>query len=701
MTRPAPTADSPLAQSRLDIEIDGLVAEYTLRHGFQNHGDAAIEAVYSFPVPLDAAFLGMEASLAGETLTARVIPTPEARASFDDAISEGNSAVLLERLEPGLLCVDLGNLKPGEEGEILLRFACRLGVADGQARFSLPLVQRPRYGRSRLDELAQPEHDFGVEHPLSARIRVRGLLARGAVQCASHAVRFVPAGDAITLELDRAMLDRDLVLNFDLPPAALAQGHLVLDGDAALGIANFTLPSRADADAPLALCLVLDCSGSMSGDAIAQSRTALAAVTAGLRETDHVQVLRFGSRVVPIFRRPLRASPRVRAALDTLAAVVDADLGGTEMGSALEQAIRSLEGVADAASRVVVLVTDGAVQPQELAEATRLAADAGVRVFVVAVGGSAGADVLAPLAGRSGGVLERAVAAEPVDAAVMRHFRRARSGAPQALQVDWGGGAQSLPLPPAYPGDAVTAVARLDAATDRRVRLRAGETVLASASLGPAVENPALRAWAGQQVWQHAEPQERPALALHYGLLTDATAAVLVSVREAADQIEGLPVVTPVHTMLPAGMIFASSMSLPAPRSSFVAMDMDVDDFPHPGVQLLREARRKMLARAQDPRPPLAAERIAAIRLALREALARLLLVPDPAPFSFEELLRLVPTALHADLQRWLEGQHLDPLGSAGALALLQGLLRDEVGAPLSDDEEAFLAVATSAMAPA
>ena len=69
---------TPLAQSELTVTITDLAAEYELRHHFRNTGDDAIEAVYSFPVPLDCAFLGMEATLAGEHRVAQIMPKARA-----------------------------------------------------------------------------------------------------------------------------------------------------------------------------------------------------------------------------------------------------------------------------------------------------------------------------------------------------------------------------------------------------------------------------------------------------------------------------------------------------------------------------------------------------------------------------------------------------------------------------------------------
>lgn len=552
---------TPLAHSRLLVNITDLAAEYELRHAFRNPGSEPIEAVYTFPVPLDSAFMGMEATLAGDRRIARVMPRQRASRQYDDAIAEGDSAVLLEQLEPGLLSVNLGNLKPAEEGEIILRFASYLASSDGIARFSLPLVHRPRYGRSRLSPREEPGHDFAVEHPLQATIRITGLLANTPVDCSSHGAKFSREGDAQVLQLNSALLDRDLVLRFDLPADAGGQGRLVKDGDGAIGMVTFNLPLQPESAGDCDLCLVLDCSGSMGGDAIRQTRAALQAVAESLNDGDRIQVLRFGSHTVPLFQRPMKATSRIRAALSELTATIEADLGGTRMEEALDQALEALDGEAGIRRRAVILVTDGAVHGQAIERARQRAVGAGIRIFVVAVGSSAGVDVLQPLAEATAGALERAVPAEPINEAVMRHFRRARQPAPAAVEVDWGGdGANPVPFAKAYPGDAITAVAMLEDATPREVTVRtAASSEPLVLQLHASEQAPALRALAGQAAWRHAEREARQQLAMRYGLVTDETSAVLVKQRAEDDKADGLPEVVSVPHMVPAGMVVASA----------------------------------------------------------------------------------------------------------------------------------------------
>lgn len=559
---PRATRTTPLASTTLDVTIVDLMAEHTLCHRFENTGTTAIEAVFTFPVPLDAAFLGMQATLAGETVHAQIHPRRLANRTYDAAIAQGHSAVLLSAPEAGVLTVSLGNLKPGETGLIELRFATVLKVSDRSARFVLPFVHRPRYGRWSLESLETPTHDLLIEHPLSATFRVRGLLGAAAVTCATHAVRFARVGDGMQMSLSQALLDRDLVLLFELDQQLAPCGHRIVDGDATLGLASFVVPPSAHARQPLDLVLVLDGSGSMNGDAIAQSQAALLAVVQALDSEDRIQVLRFGSNTVPMLRRLMPATERVRQSLRAMVATVHADLGGTEMGAALQAAIAQLDEGQSERARAIILVTDGAVQPHDLTQAQAAAQSAGVRVLVVAVGSSAGADVLAPFAEGTGGVLERAVPAEPIDAGVMRQFRRARQSAPVALQATWpGASAQPIPMGVFYAGDAVSVAAVLPADAAGEVAIAVADSAAClRIMLGERTQAPALRALLGQRRYQLAAASEREALALHYGLLTADTSAVLVKYRADADRADGLPEIVQVPQMLPDGMLAAAPM---------------------------------------------------------------------------------------------------------------------------------------------
>lgn len=723
-------AGTPLAQTRLEVTITDLLAAYELRHGFRNEGSRVIEVVYSFPIPLDAAFMGMEATIGGERRVAKVMPAARAARRYDDAIADGDSAVLLEQLEPGMLCVNLGNLRPCESGEVVLRFVTALEVSDRVARFGLPLVHRPRFGRYRMGVWATPQPDFAVEHPLEACIRVRGLLAGRPVQCTTQGARVGMGEEETIIDLSGAMLDRDLVLRFDLGDAGLSGQRWIEDGEGAIAALSF-VPSRpagaADpAAAPLDLCLVMDCSGSMAGDAIRQSRDALAAVAGQLGERDRVQVLRFGSSIRPMFRRGLRASGRVLDALRQLVPTVEADLGGTEMAAALDAAIAGM--APESANRVLLLVTDGAVQPRDIELARERARLARVRIFVVAVGGSAGVDALDPLAAATGGVLERAVPGEPIDEAVMRHARRARQRAPLAVHVDWQGpGVTAVPLGNVYEGDAVVALGFCEDREPREVQVSVpGLGTELSFPLEEAGTDPALRAWAGQRAWTHAPPAQRREFALWYGLVTSETSAVLVKVRDGADKVDGLPEMVPVAHMHPAGQAMPAGMRVACSIAPAAHGAIDIAPYlrrggpvgpaacaAFPPIPPSGEAGGEEYSAASfinwlAPIPPggeaymeedsvplpilSEAGRAEAERILLR-ALVDALLVDPLERFSLEGLLERIPAERHALVRRYLAvtATALDQLRAA--VRLLERLADAAGDGALDDDQAAAFAV--------
>ena len=710
---------TPLARTSLKVVITDLLAEYELRHSFGNKGHSTIEAIYSFPVPLDAAFLGMEATLAGEMLVAQVLPKQRASANYDDAIGEGDSAVLLESLEPGMLCVNLGNLKPGETGEIVLRFAATLGVADRQARFSLPLVHRPRYGRYRMEEWAVPEVDFAVEHPLTAEIRIRGMLVGKPVRCATQGVSFETDREETILRVPDAMLDRDLVLGFDLGDAPLTGCRWVSDGEGSIAILTIAPGSQADQDLPckrgsLDMCLVLDCSGSMRGDAIRQSRDALQAVSHVLAQGDRVQVLRFGSHSERLFRRPLRATSQVTQAMTVLADLVQADMGGTEMGAALLKAVKELDGLdGEASSKVIMLVTDGAVQPEELRRARARAAEKGIRIFVVAVGSSAGVDALTPLATSTGGVLERAVPTEPIDSCVMRHVRRACQAQPMELKVDWNGPViASTPPTPVYVGDAAITVAFFADQSPRTVNFCAPGACAKDPYVLSEIETTrAWRAWAGQQAYQMAEQGQQEAIALRYQLITEVTSAILVKCRSADDKATELPTVVPVRHMVTEGMVAPSfksmSMSMststplfqkhrqpaaaarPVPRALY-CQDISFDDIPFDD---------DVISLDKDESATLSPGEESLAKSALRDALERVIFGRmNPRDIDLEHVLTEVDAELQDLVRRYVAASSLSIKSPRDAVKALQDLADNGIGPRLTDDQEASLSVVCQVM---
>lgn len=104
----------------------------------------------------------------------------QAREEYDDALSSGQQAFLLEESEqsPDVFSLSVGSLPPGESASIRLEYVTELAVqADEGLRFLLPAVLNPRYqpqGRKSSQQLLQEPSSFNLEH--NTPVHVNGLL---------------------------------------------------------------------------------------------------------------------------------------------------------------------------------------------------------------------------------------------------------------------------------------------------------------------------------------------------------------------------------------------------------------------------------------------------------------------------------------------------------------------------------------------
>ena len=115
--------DVPLVEVVGTARADGLLLHTTIRQRYVNRSGRNIEAVYTFPLPRSAVLLGLAFTLGDRHLAGRVAERKAAEQAYEDAIDDGDSAVLLERTGDGLYTVSVGNLR--RPSPLLLRRASR------------------------------------------------------------------------------------------------------------------------------------------------------------------------------------------------------------------------------------------------------------------------------------------------------------------------------------------------------------------------------------------------------------------------------------------------------------------------------------------------------------------------------------------------------------------------------------------------
>jgi Ca-activated chloride channel family protein len=280
--------------------LEGLVFELTVEQRYRNDTNRNVEAVFTFPLPLRAVLLGLELEIGDRRLSAQAVARQEANERYEHAIDAGNTAALLEHDGNGLYTVSLGNLQSGEIAVIRYRYAEIMDAHHGYVRLNVPTVIAPRYGDPRdggLEGPAVPGTDLLAEYPFEIRVELAGLGNRDAISSPSHRIAVVSAETGLEVTLARnGFLDRDFVLEID--GAAVPQYALVArDGLGYVSLASPVLAASDEEQRPLALKILLDCSGSMAGDSIAAAKRALLSILERLTHRDQMSLSRFGGKV--------------------------------------------------------------------------------------------------------------------------------------------------------------------------------------------------------------------------------------------------------------------------------------------------------------------------------------------------------------------------------------------------------------------
>uniref|UniRef100_A0A1A8MT32 von Willebrand factor A domain containing 5A n=1 Tax=Nothobranchius pienaari TaxID=704102 RepID=A0A1A8MT32_9TELE len=138
----------PLKSIEVDLEVRDHVATVVSTLNYKNQEDKPLEAVFVFPLPGDAAVCHFSAQIGQTHIVAEVKEKQQAREEYDDALSSGQQAFLLEESEqsPDIFSLSVGSLPPGESASIRLEYVTELAVqADDGLRFCLPAVLNPRY----------------------------------------------------------------------------------------------------------------------------------------------------------------------------------------------------------------------------------------------------------------------------------------------------------------------------------------------------------------------------------------------------------------------------------------------------------------------------------------------------------------------------------------------------------------------------
>ena len=105
-----------------DVQIDGLMAKTAIEQNYSNPYDTNIEAVYTFPLSAEAVLLGVEIKINERVLKGKIKEKSEAEAEYEEAIDDGNRAIMVEKSSDGIYTVNIANLLPDDNISVSIEY---------------------------------------------------------------------------------------------------------------------------------------------------------------------------------------------------------------------------------------------------------------------------------------------------------------------------------------------------------------------------------------------------------------------------------------------------------------------------------------------------------------------------------------------------------------------------------------------------
>ena len=549
----------PLKSVHICGEVHGLLFSSTITQTYSNEDSEAHEVIYTFPVAWNTALLGIAATIGERRLTGQVLEKKQAEDNYEKALSEGNSAILVQKSAKGLCTLNLGNIKAGERIAIEIRCAKLLGFEENRVRLCIPTVISERYGDEHTSGGLASHETATVSNQarylFTLEIKLFGEIARAKVSCPSHHIEAQRKDDCLVFSLSRnAFLDRDFVLLAeDIPGHSLACASTV--GDETMLVASFA-PEMPAHQLPIVLKMLVDCSGSMQGTRIYLAKKGLEQVIDALTEADRVSFSRFGSRTLCETHGVIPCTPEKIAYLKELVQRTHADLGGTEMESALRQTFSI--PVSEEFVSAILLITDGDIWNVEGVIAS--ARESGERIFAIGVGDAPAESLLREMAEQTGGACEFVTENEDIGEAVLRMFGKMRSARAENIHVSWPQEISWQSKMPKflYGGETIHCFAVTGTTYPRTVPVLHWETVAnahteAADQLEELASGDLFRLGKYRQMLEASSREEQKSIALARQLLSEQTSLFLLIDRNEAEKVHERAQVQQVPQMLAHG----------------------------------------------------------------------------------------------------------------------------------------------------
>ncbi|EPQ16510.1 von Willebrand factor A domain-containing protein 5A [Myotis brandtii] len=457
----------PLKSISVTLSIREFVAGVSATLNYENEGKDPLEAFFVFPMDEDSAVHSFEALVDGKKIVAELQEKSEARTNYENAISQGHQAFLLEEDDQAgdIFSCNVGNLPPGSKAALTLKYVQELPLeADGALRYVLPAILNPRYqlsggpegGGLQMKTPAVPSKD--VPYTLSLAATVSSQHAIQSVQCSSPVNPIEYLADKTSAQISLAeghKFDRDVELlvyysEVHTPSVAVEMGAPATEPGSLMGDPSAMVsfyPNIPEAQSPTAcgeFVFLMDRSGSMhcpmnnqnpSQLRIQAAKETLIWLLKSLPVGCYFNIFGFGSSFESFFPESVKYTQDTMEQALKRVKSMDADLGGTEILEPLK-AIYSRTSIPGHPLQLFVF-TDGEVN--DTFSVIREVKSNGQRhrCFSFGIGEGASTSLIKGIARASGGAAEFITGNERMQSKALRALKRSLQPVVEDVSLSW------------------------------------------------------------------------------------------------------------------------------------------------------------------------------------------------------------------------------------------------------------------------
>ncbi|XP_060552028.1 von Willebrand factor A domain-containing protein 5A-like [Ruditapes philippinarum] len=446
----------PLKSIKVDVQIFGYVAEVTSTLTYFNTEETPVEAVFTFPVDDGSAVFQFEAHIDGRHIVAEIQEREQAQLTYDDAVQSGKTAMLLKEDSSAgdIFSCMLGNLPAKTEASLVMKYVIELPQEpDGQLRFTLPTVLNPRHFSGVGGEVAAegatyvPPSKVPYEFSLIATIKGYHKVTSVTSETISLNVHFEDNNKIAKVSLGEDFkFDHDLrfIVQYESPYSpqiVLEDGNPEADGLLKEDILMISFHPDLKEVAMATngeYIFVIDRSGSMDGDRIANAKEALFLFLKSLPSNCYFNIISFGSQYSSLFSSGSKKYTRSRLTKAIrVQKLMNADMGGTEILKPLEYVFNN-KPIPSHPRRVFIL-TDGQVGNTDavIGLVRKESINTSTRVFTLGIGHGVSTALIDGIARNGGGKSEFITGKDRIQPKVISLLKRAMQPAITDISLDW------------------------------------------------------------------------------------------------------------------------------------------------------------------------------------------------------------------------------------------------------------------------